>query len=233
MKSFTHRYLLLVAFTTVLAGCQSAPTDHSAGQPDAWQVLQQSIASSELATAEEQLAALQSQTPNDPRIEQFQRELAEAYLRRSQVVLQKGDVNAAATALGRARALMPKAPALTRGVDGAIANARRQELEQAEAALKIAEARPAANMIDPAASHSAFVLENGRGLASQLDAIAADIVNYNCDVIVQVADPRDYRRLEAQLKQRVEKLAPGWEMQIGRRVETGRPNLLVLTPRGV
>ena len=51
--------------------------------------------------------------------------LAEAYLQRSQIVLQKGDVNAAATALSRARALMPKAPALTGGVNSAITQARK------------------------------------------------------------------------------------------------------------
>lgn len=75
--------------------------------------MQQNIASNELATAEDQLAALQAQSPDDARLEQYQRQLAEAYLQRSQIVLQKGDVNAAATALARARALMPQAPAVT------------------------------------------------------------------------------------------------------------------------
>ena len=78
------------------------------------------------------------QSPNDPSLEQYQRQLAEAYLHRSQIVLQKGDVNAAATALSRARALMPKAPALTGGVNNAIVNARKAELDKAEAALKAA-----------------------------------------------------------------------------------------------
>ena len=64
--------------------------------------LEQNIASSELATAEDQLSALQAQTPDDPQLVQYQRQLAEAYLQRSQIVLQKGDVNAAATALSRA-----------------------------------------------------------------------------------------------------------------------------------
>jgi hypothetical protein len=72
---------------------------------------------------------LQARTPNDQSLEQYQRQLAEAYLR-SQIVLQKGDVNAAATALSRARALMPKAPALTGGVNGAITQARKAELEK-------------------------------------------------------------------------------------------------------
>ncbi|MGE8392896.1 MAG: hypothetical protein ACN6QI_10115, partial [Pseudomonas sp.] len=101
MKPFASRYLLLAAFSLILAACSSTPADNAAvpAQPDAWQQLEQSIASSELATAEDQLATLQSQAPNDSRIEQYQRQLAEAYLQRSQIVLQKGDVNAAATAL--------------------------------------------------------------------------------------------------------------------------------------
>jgi hypothetical protein len=43
--------------------------------------LEQSLASSELATAEDQLAALQAESPNDQSLEQYQRQLAEAYLR--------------------------------------------------------------------------------------------------------------------------------------------------------
>ncbi|MGX1124508.1 outer membrane protein assembly factor BamD (BamD/ComL family) [Pseudomonas sp. HLS-6 TE3448] len=143
MKPFASRYLLLAAFSLALAACSSNPAQSTPvpAAPDAWQQLEQSIASSELATAEDQLAALQTQAPGDSRLEQYQRQLAEAYLQRSQIVLQKGDVNAAATALSRARALMPKAPALTGGVNGAITQARRAELDKAEAALKAAEAR--------------------------------------------------------------------------------------------
>lgn len=51
--------------------------------------LEQNLASSELATAEDQLAALQAQSPDDPALEPYQRQLAEAYLQRSQIVLQK------------------------------------------------------------------------------------------------------------------------------------------------
>ena len=123
----------LITVTTAYPGANAETIQGYITQP-----LQQSLASSELATAEDQLAALQAQTPDDPSLEQYQRQLAEAYLQRSQIVLQKGDVNAAATALSRARALMPKAPALTGGVNGAITEARRAELEKAEAALEAA-----------------------------------------------------------------------------------------------
>ena len=157
MKPFASRYLLLVAFSVLLGACQSTPP--VAEVPDARATaiaqLEQSLASSELATAEDQLAALQKETPNDQSLEQYQRQLAEAYLRRSQIVLQKGDVNAAATALSRARALMPKAPALTGGVNGAITEARKAELEKAEAALQCIQQRHRRAFVD---AHGAVAL---------------------------------------------------------------------------
>lgn len=231
MKLFASRYLLFAALSLSLAACQSRPTDEAV-QPDPWQQVQQSIASSELDTAEDQLTALQAQSPDGPRLEQFQRQLAEAYLQRSQMVLQKGDVNAAATALSRARVLMPKAPALIGGVNGAIAQARKAELEKIEAAVREAEARPPAQVLDPTASMSNVTLEmaSGRRLRSQLDNIATDVVNYRCDVIIQVARPGDYRRLEALLRQRVGKLSSGQPLQVGRRVEPGQPAQMVLIP---
>ena len=161
MKPFASRYLLLVAFSLLLGACQSTPpaaTEAPDARATAIAQLEQSLASSELATAEDQLAALQAESPNDQSLEQYQRQLAEAYLRRSQIVLQKGDVNAAATALSRARALMPKAPALTGGVNNAIVNARKAELDRAEAALMAAEAKPQAKVIDPTAESTTVAL---------------------------------------------------------------------------
>ena len=235
MKPFASRYLLLAAFSLLLGACQSAPKDESAtaAQPDAWQQLQQNIASSELATAEDQLNTLQAQAPDDPRVEQYQRQLAEAYLQRSQVVLQKGDVNAAATALARARALMPKAPALTGGVNGAITQARKAELEQAEAALKAAEARPPARVLDlnASATNVELKMRSAAQLRQQMDDIAADVVQYQCDVIIQVQQPGDYRHLEALLKERVSKLLPEMPLKVGRRVQHQQPSQLVLFPR--
>ncbi|AUF99523.1 hypothetical protein CXQ81_02585 [Pseudomonas sp. 09C 129] len=234
MKPFASRYLLLVAFSLLLGACQSTPP---AEVPDARATaiaqLQQNIASSELATAEDQLSALQAQSPNDPQLEQYQRQLAEAYLQRSQIVLQKGDVNAAATALSRARALMPKAPALTGGVDGAITQARKAELEKAEAALKAAEARPPAKLIDPAAESTtiALNLSDIKQLRRQLDAIAADVVNYQCDVSIQAPRTEDYPWLKTLLSKRVKKLDGEFDLQVKRQILRHIPAQMVLTPR--
>ncbi|WP_434561462.1 PA5502 family lipoprotein [Pseudomonas sp. R1-6] len=234
MKPFASRYLLLVAFS-LLGACQSTPPVTQA--PDtrgpALAQLQQSLAGNELATAEDQLATLQAQSPEDPSLEPYQRQLAEAYLRRSQIDLQKGDVNAAATALSRARALMPKAPALTGEVNSAIAEARKADLEKAEADLKAAEAKPVAKMIDPSAPSTTVALNLGdiRQMRHQLDAIAADIVNFKCDVSIQVPRTDDYPWLATLLSKRVKKLDPGFDLKLRKQILRNVPAQLVLTPR--
>jgi hypothetical protein len=235
MKPFASRYLLLVAFSVLLGACQSTPP--VAEVPDARATaiaqLEQNLASSELATAEDQLAALQKETPNDASLEQYQRQLAEAYLRRSQIVLQKGDVNAAATALSRARALMPKAPALTGGVNGAITEARKAELEKAEAALLAAEAKPKAKVIDPTAESTTVALNitDSRKLRRQLDAIAADVVNYECGVTIQAPRTNDYPWLATLLTKRVKKLNPDFDLKIEKQTVRTVPAQMVLSPR--
>ncbi|WP_433768299.1 PA5502 family lipoprotein [Pseudomonas putida] len=235
MKLFTSRYVLLVAFSLLLGACQSTPP--AAETPDARATaiaqLEQSLASSELATAEDQLAALQAESPNDQSLEQYQRQLAEAYLMRSQIVLQKGDVNAAATALARARALMPKAPALTGGVNGAVAQARKAELDKAEADLKSAEAKRKAKVIDPEAESTTVKLkitDMGK-MRRQLDAIAADVVNFQCDVSIQVPRTDDYPWLANLLTKRVNKLDPQFDLKLERQIDRSVPAQMVLSPR--
>ena len=236
MKLFNSRYLLLAAFSLLLGACQSTPSGDTP-VPDARATaiaqLEQNLASSELATAEDQLSALQAQTPDDPQLVQYQRQLAEAYLQRSQIVLQKGDVNAAATALSRARALMPKAPALTGGVNSAITQARKAELDKAEAALKAAEARPPAKVIDPAAESTTVALNINdiAKLRHQLDLIAQDIVNYQCAVSLQVPRTADYPWLATLISKRVKKLDPGFDLSLERQIIRHVPAQLVLTPR--
>lgn len=234
MKPFPSRYLLLAAFSVLLGACQSKPVEAPApvAAPDAYEQLDQNIASSELATAEDQLAALQTKDPDDPRLEQYQRKLAEAYLSRSQIVLQKGDVNAAATALSRARALMPKAPALTSGVNGAIANARKAELEKAEAELRAAEAKRTAKIIDPTVESTTITLKitDSKQMRRQLNDIAADVTAFNCEVIVQVPRTDDYPWLATLLSKRVTKINPDFELQIQREIEKSEPAQIVLKP---
>ncbi|MFK3817369.1 PA5502 family lipoprotein [Pseudomonas sp. NPDC089407] len=231
MKPFASRYLLVAAFSLLLAACSSAPVEQAApAQADAWQQLQQNIASNELATAEDQLAALQGQSPDDARLEQYQRQLAEAYLQRSQIVLQKGDVNAAATALARARALMPQAPAVTGG--DPLSQARKAELEKAEAALKAAEAKPKARIIDPTAPSTVVALKttDSRAMRRQLDEIAADVVSYQCEVVFQVPRTDDAPWLKTLLEKRVRKIDSGFELKQKHEIQRSLPAQVVLVP---
>ncbi|MFI8376352.1 PA5502 family lipoprotein [Pseudomonas helleri] len=235
MKLFNSRYLLLAAFSLLLGACQSTPTaDQLAQQQRAAAIaqLEQNLTSNELATAEDELAALQAQTPDDPQLVQYQRQLAEAYLQRSQIFLQKGDVNAAATALSRARTLMPKAPALTSGVNSAIAHARKAELDKAEAALKAAEARPPAKVLDPAAESTTVALNiaDMKKLRHQLDLIAQDVVNYQCGVTLQVPRTADYPWLATLISKRVKKLNPDFDLKLNRQIIRHVPAQMVLVP---
>ena len=235
MKPYASRYLLLAAFSILLGACQSAPTADApvAETPlDGFAQLEQSITGNELATAEDQLAKLQAAAPTDIRLEPFQRRLAEAYLSRSQIVLQKGDVNAAAAALSRARVLMPKAPALTSGVNGAIAHARKAELDKAEAELAAAEAKRIAKVIDPSAESTTIELkiDDMVQLRRQLDAIASDVTAFNCDVLLQVPRTDDYPWLATLLTKRVTKNNPDFELDLRREIDRNAPATIVLKP---
>ena len=67
-------------------------------------------------------------------------------------------------------------------------------------------------------------------LRSQLDDLATDIANYQCDVIVQVPRAADYPWLATLLKKRVVKQAPDLQWKIGRRLEARQRPIVVLIP---
>lgn len=120
----------------LLAGCQSPPQQPANLPVDdlvsAFRQLDQSLTSGDLSGAESQLGNLQQRATGDTRLEQYQRQLSEAHLRQGQKALLAGDLDNATQALSRARGLMPQAPALTQGLDTAIANAREAELAATE-----------------------------------------------------------------------------------------------------
>ncbi|HLA31942.1 MAG TPA: PA5502 family lipoprotein [Pseudomonas sp.] len=155
LKSFVFRGFAL-ALVLSLGGCQSAPPPTNLPVDDlvsAFRQLEQSLASGQLQSAESQLGSLQQRAAGDTRLEQYQRQLAEAHLQQGQQALQAGDLDGAAKALGRARSLMPQAPALTTGLDGAIAQARsaqEQAAEQQRVAAEQAAARAEAARLEQA-----------------------------------------------------------------------------------
>lgn len=134
MKSFVFRGVTLV-LVLLLAGCQSAPQPANLPVDDlvhAFRQLDQSLTRGDLSRAESQLVNLQQRAAGDTRLEHYQRQLAEAHLQQGQKALQSGDLDNATKALSHARSLMPQAPALTTGLDGAITQARKAELAAAE-----------------------------------------------------------------------------------------------------
>ena len=158
MKSFASRYLtlLLVALLTgaasnvALADDDEVPVDDSV---TAFRNIEQSLNQGQLQQAEGQLNNLKQRAAGDTRLEQYQRQIAETYLQQGQSALQKGDLNAASAALSRARGLLPQAPALTSGLDSAIATARASELAAAEkirVAAQQAAAKEAAAKVEQA-----------------------------------------------------------------------------------
>ena len=139
-------------------------------------------------------------------------------------------MNAAATALARARALMPQAPAVTGG--DTVTQARKAELEKAEAALKAAEAKPKARIIDPAAPSTVVALKttDSRAMRRQLDDIAADVVSYQCDVVFQVPRTEDAPWLKTLLEKRVRKIDSGFELKQKHEIQRALPAQVVLVP---
>jgi hypothetical protein len=126
MKSFVFSGLPLF-LVLLLAGCQSSqqqslpPVDELVV---AFRQLDLSLAEERLDDANRQLGVLQQQARGDTRLEQYQRQLAEAYMEQGREALQQGDLDRAAQALGHARSLMPQAPALSHDLNQAIDSAR-------------------------------------------------------------------------------------------------------------
>lgn len=98
------------------AQVQTAPAPAPATAADELrQQFEAQLASGQLEAAGATLEHLRREESSAPALEGYQRLLADAWLQRSQQALEKGDLNAATTALTKARSLMPKAPALTGG----------------------------------------------------------------------------------------------------------------------
>ncbi len=116
------------------AACQSLPWGAAErAQARERQQFERLLAGGELPAAGLALERLRMQ--DDRQVEHFQRLLADAWLQRSQQALEAGDLNAATTALARARALLPQAPALTEGLDGALQPALPAEDDAGEAGV--------------------------------------------------------------------------------------------------
>lgn len=268
MKPFATRYLPVIAISLLLAACQSKPQDTVIPADELvtrFRQLDLTLANGQLAEAETQLKALQTSAAGDTRLEQYQRQLSEAWLKKGQAALQQGDLNSATTALSHARSLMPQAPALTTGLDGAIAHARASESERAaqlaaarEAAARAEQARqqqlaaqrqaaPPAPQAQPVEEKPAAparpvrrvandvalpMLDNddNERLRSLLDAVAADVVAFDCDVRLHVREAKQYPWVVALLQARVKKLDPAYKLRLAHSIDPSQTPRLQLNP---
>lgn len=183
MMSFASRCLPVLAVSLLLAACQSAPAPYQAPLDEgiaAMRALEQNIAAGNLEQAESQLQALRQRNAADTRLEGYQRQLADAHMAQGNAALSKGDLGKATQSLAKARNLLPQAPALTGGLDEAIAQARLQQIDRAEQARRAAAAAEAERQ-ELARQQQ---LASARQAAQQEQAAAA----------VQPSTPRETRR---------------------------------------
>lgn len=214
MTSFPIRRAALAALALLMVGCQSqqatepvpAPVQATeAAVPSAQQQFETSLAEGRLAEAEAQFEALQ-QDGEPAVLLQAQRRLSEAYLREGQRALESGDLDKAAKSLGHARNLMPKAPALTTGLDGAIGKAREAELSAVEQARQAGEQAQAARqeqlrLLRQAAEAQAAATRTVDATPPEASAQLIDPAAKRSEVSLPMLDSRDeaalFERLDA------------------------------------
>ena len=263
------RCAVLALFALALTACQShqpetepaaAPTPAVAPvEPSAHESFDASLTAGRLEAAEAQLDALRRVSGDTAEVLHAQRRLAEAYLREGQRALESGDMDKAAKSLSHARNLMPQAPALTTGLDGAIGKAKEAErsaTQQAQAARQeqlrllrqAAEAQAAATreqsddvqgqarLIDPSAPRSDLSLamldsRDEAALFERLDAAAADIVAFDRGAHLEVRSEADLKRVRALLMARVMQRSPLYVLRLSHAIKPAQVPHLVLEAR--
>lgn len=214
MTSFPIRRAALAALALLVVGCQSqqatepvqthAPAAEAAVL-SAQEQFETSLAEGRLAEAEAQFEALQ-QDGEPTVLLQAQRRLSEAYLQEGQKALESGDLDKAAKSLGHARNLMPKAPALTTGLDGAIGKAREAELSAVEQARQAGEQAQAARqeqlrLLRQAAEAQAAATRTVDATPPEASAQLIDPAAKRSEVSLPMLDSRDeaalFERLDA------------------------------------
>lgn len=214
MTSFPIRRAALAALALLMVGCQSQQTTEpvhapapatEAAVPSAQQQFETSLAEGRLAEAEAQFEALQQEGEATVLL-QAQRRLSEAYLQEGQKALENGDLDKAAKSLGHARNLMPKAPALTTGLDGAIGKAREAELSAVEQARQAGEQAQAARqeqlrLLRQAAEAQAAATRTVDATLPEASAQLIDPAAKRSEVSLPMLDSRDeaalFERLDA------------------------------------
>lgn len=102
--------------------------------------------------------------------------------------------------------------------------------------VPVAPAKPQAQLIKPDAASSTISLalldeQDSDGLRKLLDRVAADVVNFDCAVRIDVRQAKDYPWVAALLSARVKKLDPAYKLQLSQALNAEQVPQLLLTPK--
>ncbi len=102
--------------------------------------------------------------------------------------------------------------------------------------VPVAPAKPQAQLIKPDAASSTISLalldeQDSDGLRKLLDRVAADVVNFDCAVRIDVRQAKDYPWVAALLSARVKKLDPAFKLQLSQALNAEQVPQLLLTPK--
>lgn len=114
--------------------------------------------------------------------------------------------------------------------------AQKAAATQAAAAAAAVPVAPQAKLIKPAAASSTIALpmleeQDNDGLRTLLDGVASDVVNFHCNVSIEVQKAKDYPWVAALLTARVKKLDPAFNLQLNQVLNPQKAAQLVLTPQ--
>lgn len=110
------------------------------------------------------------------------------------------------------------------------------EASAAQAATTVTQQRTKRpRLIDPAATSSVVGLpmldsQDNQALRNLMDAVAEDVVAYNCSVRIEVRQPKDFPWVAALLSARVKRLDPGFNPSMIQSLKPEQTPRLVLTP---
>ena len=102
--------------------------------------------------------------------------------------------------------------------------------------MPVAPAKPQAQLIKPDAASTTISLlmldeKDNDGLRKLLDGVAADVVNFDCAVRIDVRQAKDFPWVAALLSARVKKLDPAFKLQLSQALNAEQVPQLVLTPK--
>lgn len=200
----------------------------------------QALGRGDMDGASRELAKARSLMPNAPALTDFTRAIEQAKAEdAAEIAAQKARAEAARQAQLAQQQAAQRAAQEAAAKKAAEAEAAAQAQAAAEAAAKQAAAKPAApkaRHIDPAAATSSVslaMLDDGDNdaLRKLLDSVAQDVVNFRCQVQIQVREVKDFQWVAALLSARVKRLDSNFNLDLAQQLDSAQAPQLLLTPK--